>query len=240
MVILAINPEQVALAQKTSIFSLIPTVSEPPSQGYYFCYEDDEWLVKSMEMGPRFKIKLDLKTEYQRLCRQRPNPKKDILSRALGYKGQDNFHVIDGTLGMAKDSLHMLSLGFDVTSYEINPLVFFLVQQCAQKQLMPELGERWKLVGADINRPDRDLPDCDALYLDPMFENIKAKSAPKKQMLFLRAVTESVEPQILLSKALQSSAKRVVVKRPIDGDHLVRKPNSILPGTLIRYDVYLR
>lgn len=237
MVILAVNTLEEKKAQTLNLN--LPIVGVAPTEGYFLALSDGSWVVKNLTHGKNFVVSLDLAFEMERLRRQRLNPKKDLLSRALGYRGQDSYLVVDGTLGLGQDSLHILALGCDVVAYEINPIIHFLLQQALDKQ--PQLAQKWRLFCADLTQNLDQLPsNVDCLYLDPMFENAKKKSAPKKKMLLLRELAEGCDPGELVGKAIQSPVKRVVVKRPMDGDHLVQKPTSILPGTLIRYDVYVK
>jgi len=237
MVILAVNTLEAKRAQTLNLN--LPILDQAPKAGYFLTLSGGEWVVKNQALGKNFVVQLDFAVEMERLRRQHLNPKKDLLSRALGYRGQDAYLVVDGTLGMGQDSLHILSLGCRVVAYEINPFIHFFVQQALDKQ--PDLAEKWQLQCGDITKNLDQLPaNVDCLYLDPMFENAKKKSAPKKKMLLLRELATERDPDELVAKAIQSSVKRVVVKRPMDGDHLVQKPTSILPGSLIRFDVYVK
>ena len=241
-------------------------VWEPPVEGYYLVVEDGVLNVRKLEWGPRFSIHLDLPKEVNRIQRQRQGFKKDILCRSLGYKGQENFKVIDGTLGLGKDALHIISFGIHVLGFEINPIPFCLVEEALVRASHKfSVSDTRPLVVTEETAPDHSvdlkkflkirLMDCfkgvslfsegvQSLYLDPMFENTKNKSKPKKSMTFLRDIThETCDVQRVITQALNRGIKRVVVKRPINGDYLNGKPDFLYKGKLLVqklvYDVYI-
>lgn len=207
---------------------------------YYLVFEKNKWRVRDARQGTGFEISVDLQQQYQAFKKQKINPKKDILSRALDYKGQENFIFIDGTLGFAKDSLHMLSMGANVIGVERNPLPHFLVSQSLRES--QELQGRLTTYCADVSDLLPTLmSQSSTLYLDPMFENAKNKSAPKKNLALLREISPiDADVQGVIEKAIKLGVKRVVVKRPLKGQQLYGKPNIVYQGKLIRYDVYTR
>ncbi|MEM7646659.1 MAG: class I SAM-dependent methyltransferase, partial [Pseudomonadota bacterium] len=88
---------------------------------------------------------------------------------------------------------------------------------------------------------DRVYEQVDCFYFDPMFEDVKKKSAPKKEMALLREVgSQELNVQRVIKKVREHGTKRIVVKRPINGDYLEERPQISYKGHLIRYDVYTR
>ncbi len=232
-----------------------------PVEDYYFIIEDGVLKVRNPRWGARFSICLDLQREIHRFQRQKRSFKKDLLCRALGYRGQENFKVIDGTLGLGKDAVHIISFGIRVLGFEINPVPFCLVREAlarASREFSNEIAKHPDAVKEASSNHFIDpgefmeirLMDSlkgvllfsegvEALYLDPMFENTKNKSKPGKSMVFLRDVTHEIcSVQRVITQALNRGIKRVVVKRSVNGDYLHGKPDFLYRGKLVRYDVY--
>ena len=167
--------------------------------------------------------------------------KKDLLCRAVGFKKQESFKLFDGTLGFGRDACHLLSFGCHVLGCEKNPVMFALINDAYQR-LNLEFRERFRILhGHSGDHLAGNTTSVDCLYLDPMFEDVKKKSAPKKQMAFLREVGfEETQIPGLIKRGIELGIKRVVVKRPINGEHLYMKPKTTFSGKVVRYDVYTR
>jgi 16S rRNA (guanine1516-N2)-methyltransferase len=239
MVIFNIDPAYAGKSLELAKLTHLPIVKEIP-QGFYFCFKENQLIVKKEELGANFFLQLDLQKEWSRFKGQKINFKKDLLSRALGYKGQETYKVLDGTLGFAKDALHMFFLGCQVIGIESNPIIFALIKDALDNQI--ESAKRINIyLGDSFNLLSNFMDELNCLYLDPMFEDIKKKSAPKKEMAFLRAVkSPSQDMQRVIERALELGIKRIVVKRPLKGESLYRKPNNTYKGKLIRFDVYTK
>ena len=197
-------------------------------------------MVRDSRQSKNFQLSVDLHKDFEQIQRQKINPKKDLLCRSVGYKGEPDFTVFDGTLGMAKDALHLLSCGAKVVGVERNPVIHFLLQQSLEKG-RDFLAGLQIVAGESLEILQQWAPQVDVVYLDPMFENLKQKSAPKKGLAFLREIsgTEGGVSEIV-EKAIKLGVKRVVVKRPLKSENLYGKPNIVYEGKLIRYDVYTR
>ena len=212
------------------------TVSEPVWD-YYFVIENGILKVRNPRWGPRFVIELDLQKEVDRIRNQKRSFKKDLLCRSLGYKGEKDFRVIDGSLGLAKDALHLVSFGIHVLGCEINPAPFCLVEEALNRCQLQKFLEIQPVDSLQWIRQSSE--KFHSLYLDPMFEDIKTKSAPKKNMAFLRDRTKGVfGVREIVFQALEKGVRRVVIKRPLRGKYLCGKPNFMYKGRLVRYDVY--
>ena len=142
-------------------------------------------------------------------------------------------------MGFAEDSLHMLALGAKVTACEIHTVIHFLVERDLEE--CPEIQDRFHLLlGDSLDHLAEMAQGVDVFYFDPMFEEVTKKSLPKKNILFLRNLPAPASPPShWVEKALKVGAKKVVVKRPPNGEHLYGRPTSILSGKLVRYDVYI-
>lgn len=215
------------------------SISDDPSD-YYLVLENQQWVVRNPKLGPKFVIALNFLKEFEELQKQRVNPKKDLLCRAVGFKGEQPYKVLDGTVGFAKDTIHLLNCGIEVIGFERNPITHLLLESAWHKY--PISNRHFDLISGDFSYQWLDLRDqVDCLYLDPMFENTKKKSAPKKYLAFLREISP-VDKDIphLIDSIIQQGVKRLVVKRPINGENLGARPNMTFKGKLIRYDVYTR
>ena len=79
----------------------------------------------------------------------------------------------------------------------------------------------------------------DCLYLDPLFETVKMKSAPQKGMAFLRSrqyLASSVSD--IFPRAQDLKIPRWVLKRPLGGEPLFPGVSFSLSGKMVVYDVY--
>ncbi len=239
MVILVLEDDSKEAALRLAEeFSFQKSSLEP--QEYFLVFEQGRLRLKDPRQGNNFFLEIDPAADFENLKRQKINYKKDLLSRAVGFKGEENYLIFDGTMGFGKDDFHFIDLGAQVIGCDHNPVVFALMQNAWQRS--PVLQKSMKILFGDSKiEIEKFSEKLDCLYLDPMFENFKKKSKPKKEMAYLREIqSEEEDIKEVLTRALDLKIKRVVVKRPIKGDHLVMKPNNIFAGKLIRYDVYKR
>lgn len=224
-------------AEKLSQEFGIRVVSEVPV-GHYLVFEEGQWVIRNEQMGKNFQIRLDFDREIHKLQNQKIGSKKDLLCRAVNFKGESDFKVFDCSLGLAQDACHLVAFGASVVGCERNPTVYTLIRsalensELCQNKLQVYFGEAegyledWK-------------GKVQTFYYDPMFENVNKKTLPKKNLAFLRSFdTAEHNMQRVISLAEQLNLKRLVVKRPINGDHLYGKPNITYKGKLVRYDVY--
>lgn len=216
----------------------VPIWHEIPSRGYYLWDDGSRLSLKCCEEPDQFQITVDPEKAFTLFRQQKINFKKDILSRAIGFKGDLPFYVLDGTMGFGRDDFYFLSLGCEVTACEAHPVVY---------ALMADVQPHFDLLKTHLKLHFGDTLDFlknvtreyDCFYLDPMFENKDKKTKPKKEMAYLRDHSVIVsDTEDLIRVALERGCKRVVVKRPINGEYLVKKPNAQLKGKLIRYDIY--
>lgn len=214
-------------------------VDEPP-QNYYLSFEQGQWVVRNEEIGRHFVIRLDFDGEIQKIKKQKISVRKDLLSKAVGLKKQESYKVVDGTLGLAKDALHLVAQGAKVVGFEKNPLVATLLMSALENSQVR--SDQFSIGFQDIESVlDNWSKEFDCLYLDPMFEQINEKSAPKKNMAFLRGLELQPEGfEKIIEKAYNLKVPRIVVKRPLRAGHLYEKPNSIVEGKIVRYDIYIR
>ena len=145
--------------------------------------------------------------------------------------------IVDGTLGFAKDALHLVACNRRVIGVERNSIVSRILQSGLEVSGLQSL----KLIEGSIeDQLDLLVKEAKILYLDPMFEELKSKSAPKKNMAFLRQVVDPVmDVEYIVEKARSLGWERVVVKRALQADVLAGKPQRVVEGKLVRFDIYL-
>jgi len=175
----------------------------------------------------------------------RVSKSNEVVAKALGCKPHYRPTVLDATAGMGRDSLIMAMLGCKVSMQERNPAIYLLLEN-ALDRFQKQGGPR-ELVGElSLSQQNsiESLSQCEAevIYLDPMFPERKKKALVKKEMrLFKLLAGEDLDADSLLTEALKSNAKRVVVKRPKGAPILAGlKPSHEITAKKFRYDVYLR
>lgn len=181
--------------------------------------------------------------------------KKELLPRSLGVdRGQTR--VIDLTAGMLVDSVTLLQLGCRVLACERNPIVAAAIQLALQKahsELAPKqslsANAHW-LSGLEFVQSDaRDILlslrerkewQGASVLLDPMYPAKKSSALPKKSMQVFRALVADCDRDAseVLLLALESEVSRVVVKRPLKAPVLFGKPQGVVRGKLVRFDIY--
>jgi 16S rRNA (guanine1516-N2)-methyltransferase len=172
------------------------------------------------------------------------------LARAVGLKAGVHPQLIDATAGLGKDGFVLASLGCSVRLIERSPIVAALLADGLQRaRLEPDLAA-WMGLRLQLHQGDARqlLPrlcaeqPAEVIYLDPMFPERKKTALVKKEMrLFRQLLGEDADGPELLACALPLASKRVVVKRPRQGEALPGpKPNLVMAGKSTRYDIYLR
>lgn len=239
MVVVFVNDESQTAAETLAHRFSLPTTRTTPD-GYYLCYNEGQLQLKDARQPSTFGIYIDIDGEVARLKKQRINYKKDLLCRAMGYKGQENYVIFDGTLGFGKDALHMVTVGCKIVACERQPVVFALMEDALKRSQdhSAAFAIHW---GESKQFLEKTNDNIDCIYLDPMFEDTRKKSSPKKQMAFLREVSPNdLKTESVMELWPELAIKRMVVKRAIKSDYLFAKPNLTFAGNLVRYDVYTR
>jgi 16S rRNA (guanine1516-N2)-methyltransferase len=169
----------------------------------------------------------------------------EVVSKAIGCKPYYRPKVLDATAGMGRDSLIMALLGCEVIMHERNFAIFQLLQNALkrfkQQTNYSEVSERITLSHKNSIESFSNLEQVDVIYLDPMFPTRKKSALVKKEMrLFKLLAGDDPDADSLLLNALESSVKRVVVKRPKGAPLLAdKKPSHEIVAKKFRYDVYL-
>ena len=154
--------------------------------------------------------------------------------------------AVDATAGMGEDAFLIAAYGYDVTLYEQNPVIATLLKDAIRRaKLSPDtkdIASRMHLVEGDsIELLKEGMNGLDVIYLDPMFPaRQKSGLINKKLQLIQKLEPPCSGEEELFDAAIKAGPKKIVVKRPLKSPNLAgRKPNYVLNGKAIRYDVYL-
>lgn len=209
---------------------------------------DTHWELRQPGKNTPGAIYVDFVTGHAAHRRKYGGGKGQALARAIGMKKLTAPHVIDTTAGLGRDSFVLASLGAQVTMLERNSVIHVLLQDgILRAQLNEEtadISQRMKLENTDSIEflQQKNLnKQFDVIYLDPMFPRRQSSAHVKKEMqTFHKLIGEDIDKENLLTIALNSGVKRVVVKRPMKspplGNH---KPHACISGKTTRYDLYI-
>jgi len=168
--------------------------------------------------------------------------KKQPLPKAIGA---ENNTIIDTTAGFCGDAILLALMGFDVLAIERSPIISVLLRDAMRRAkedrlLWNALGNRLRVVEGDAIDLLQTDQHVDVVYLDPMFPPKKKISPlpPGHIQLLNQIVGSDIDADQLFFKALQTGAKRVVVKRPTHSRSLGENPVAIHKGKQVRYEVY--
>ena len=167
----------------------------------------------------------------------RRRAKRGLLARAVGPRSR---YVVDATAGWGGDTLLLYAMGYQVTAIERHPLLAALLRDGIRRLPRTDLTPP-KVIAGDarsiMNKLDQ-TPDC--VFIDPMFPpKRKATALARRELRLLRELVGDEEDAEELLQAGLAVSRRVVVKRPDHAGHLLRRPDTVFAGKLVRYDVYL-
>lgn len=170
--------------------------------------------------------------------------RSQAICRAIGFKKKTSPWVLDATAGIGRDSFILASQGCRITLFERNPILQILLEDGLQRgRAIPAtraICQRMELIPSDLQHFTGSPPKADVLYLDPMYPHRKKSSLVKKEMRIIRQlVGDDADADELLSFALSTGIKRVVVKRPKNAPYLGnKKPTTCLKEKNSRFDIY--
>ncbi len=165
------------------------------------------------------------------------------LARAMGRK-RPLPTVVDATAGLGRDAFVVASLGYEVVAVERSPVLHAMLQNGLERA-MQETGaiKRLRLVAGDARDYLARLPKAeqpDVVYMDPMFpKRTKSALVKKEQQFFQQLLGAEDDAGSLFEVARSVANRRVVVKRPARVAPLAGQPSYRVPGTRVRWDVYL-
>ena len=171
------------------------------------------------------------------------------LRQAVGIKRGDPYRprVLDATAGLGEDTWLLAAVGCEVTAVERHLIVHALLGDGLRRaaDVAPEVAARIRLLQGDASAVLSDANEAgggyDVVLIDPMFPGGGGrKAAERKPMRVLRMlVGDDADAGDLLTPALASARRRVVVKRPRHAAPLADHPPTVTrPGKGFRFDVY--
>ncbi|MEZ4319496.1 MAG: class I SAM-dependent methyltransferase [Myxococcota bacterium] len=228
-----VTPEQVARAKAVAERCGAPFVErrgaiEAVLAGHSLAYvvaRDREWVTDGREQ-----VRVEAGLLHAKIAAGAAHP----LIRAVGPAA----HVIDCTLGLAGDALHLSAvLGARVDASEASPVVYSLVEAglSAPDPRWAEAAARihaHRCAAIDLLRSTR----ADVVFLAPMFET-PARAAPGYGLFRAIADHRELDPGTL--DAARSAAPRVVVR--VEKGAPAPEPGwHSLPGKAVDYWVWSR
>ncbi|MFT5111228.1 MAG: 16S rRNA (guanine1516-N2)-methyltransferase [Parasphingorhabdus sp.] len=160
--------------------------------------------------------------------------RKDLISRAIGRSSRT---VIDATAGLGKDSIHLASLGYQVTCVERCPAIAALLLD-AKRRLGEESNKYLDVVFGDGCETLLKLK-ADTVYLDPMFPPSGKSAIPRQTLRTIRSLAGDDLDVMQLFEVAQQRFHRVVVKRPDRMKPLQEPIHHRVQGRTVNYDVYI-
>ncbi len=169
------------------------------------------------------------------------------ILKAVGLKSRaQNLCVVDGTAGLGEDAYVMASFGARVVMLERGAVLAMMLEaHLGRMGEGSETGGRMSVEHADagawLTPENIQRVGADVVYLDFMFPAGR-KTAERKPMKVLRMLAGGDDDApAVLTKALASGVRRVVVKRPGKADCVEGpKPTHAIYGKSLRFDVYMR
>ena len=222
-------------------------------------FESAQWLLVFTENGLALRvasepswsdIRVDFASSALQFRKLHGGGRNELIAKAIGIKGQANWHVLDCTAGMGTDSFVMASVGAKVTMIERSPIISELLADALMRatDLGIDVANNMALFQSNaidyLNSHADTAHNIDVLYLDPMFPHKKKSALVKKEMqAFQLLLGPDQDSEALLTAAVNFAPKRIVVKRPASAPVLDNKqgilPTMALSSKKHRFDVYL-
>ncbi|MCK4743858.1 MAG: class I SAM-dependent methyltransferase [Sulfuriflexus sp.] len=176
--------------------------------------------------------------------------KGQTIAKAIGLTSKNHPHILDATAGLGRDALILANLGSKVSLVEQSPVLAEMLKQAIDFAQDNPLFQQATVNGFELYHADAILfmqnlviPECDVVYLDPMYPEKKKSALVKKDMQMLQILIGHSSDEMtstLLATALNFATQRVVVKRPKGADILDGpEPTISLHSKKTRYDVYV-
>ena len=169
--------------------------------------------------------------------------KTELVARAVRAGG--GLRVLDCTAGLAKDAFVLAFLGCEVTLVERSRVISILLRDGLKRaKQVPELNLTVNRINLISGNSQSLMAEAgmrnDVIYLDPMFPEKRGVAAVRGPMQLLqRFVGKDEDARELLSLALSSGCKRVVVKRPLNsGEIILDAPAHVFKNKNICFEVY--
>jgi len=154
--------------------------------------------------------------------------------------------VVDATAGLGRDAFLLASLGAKVTLVERSPKIHDLLQDGLLRATQDGGNAREAAARITLHLGDAItlLPKLapEVVLVDPMHPPRTKSALVKKEMRLLREIVGTDEDALnLMQVALDTAAKRVVLKWPLRAPAMVglAPPSHQIRGKTTRYDVFM-
>ena len=165
----------------------------------------------------------------------------EILLKAAKPEGGEK--AVDATAGLGEDSFILAAGGYEVEMFEHNPVTFSLLSDAlirARKDpKLKDIAKRMSLKEGDSKELLSGLTySPNLIYLDPMFPEKKKSAETKKKLQVLHRIElPCSDENELLKAAISSKPKKIIIKRPPDGDFLgAMRPTYSIERKAVRFD----
>jgi 16S rRNA (guanine1516-N2)-methyltransferase len=227
----------------------LPLLKRLPDSGFYLWLSAQGLALRQAGAGVPGPVQVDFVSGALAHRRRFGGGRGQPLARAVGMKPGFNPRIFDATAGLGRDGFVLAGLGSQVTLCERSAVMAALLDDGLERAaLNTEIGgwlkRRMRLLFADATSVMCALDDCDrpdVVYLDPMYPAGKPQVLARKGMRALQQIIGG-DPDAgdLLTGALRSATRRVVVKRPKRAGWLAgRKPAAAIQSKKTRYDIYM-
>lgn len=215
----------------------------PKSRQYHLSPSEQGLSVHAQALTPKpFVIDFSHPKFKSRL--QAHSVRSELLIKAIG--GSRHKTLLDTTAGLGRDSLLMATMVEKIVLLERHPDMYRLLadalKRCAQDQDLIPILQKITLrpqCAFDFLRTHTE-NKFDVIYCDPMFPERKKSALTKKESQILQTIVgPDADSHQLVALALEHAQSRVVVKRPMASDTLIRKPDIQYKARAHRFDVYL-
>lgn len=221
----------------------IDSLNDLSNEQAIFEYQNSKLFLHMLLDGESSSIHFDLDEGSVGFRAKSVSKRNELIARAIGCKPNYRPRVLDATAGMGRDSLIMAKLGCDVLMQERCLPIYLLLENALTRLFdsQPELKSSLHIQKSNSIESFDKLALIDVIYLDPMFPSRKKSALVKKEMrLFKKLAGDDQDADNLLSHALSTKVKRVVVKRPKGAPELKGlKPSHQITSKNFRFDVYL-
>ncbi|MDA1007921.1 MAG: class I SAM-dependent methyltransferase [Planctomycetota bacterium] len=166
------------------------------------------------------------------------------LVKAVGRSADT---IIDATAGLCWDAWLLAATGRRIIALERSIDMVRVTRDALDRALqdpaIADIASRIELIHADaIEVVSKWRADSGAsvVSLDPMYPHCESSALPPRDIRLVRAaVGDDADTDALFAAAMQSGARRVVVRRPHRAPPLSGHVNAQFPSKLVRYDLYL-
>lgn len=211
-------------------------LSDEPGEGLTLVLDENGLSLS----GHGLKYQGDFSHMLRRVTRGRLS--HEMLVKAAKTKSEHPT-AVDAAAGMGEDAFLLAAMGYEVTLFEKDKVIAALLRDAMRRaeddpRLREIVGRMTLIEGDSIELLPRMGLKAELVYLDPMFPpRRKSGLIHKKLQLIQKLQQPCTQGEELFSAALSAQPKKIVVKRPLNGEYLAdKKPTYTLKGKAIRYD----